>query len=250
MILETEMNRICSNCACFFQDKNDFDSGFGVCMMRNADEFEPYLDDGIMESSDFSACHDLYMEKRLDGERNGCDKYEEIETIDLPEGMDLSTYLALESALEEKKHRNVDDLVQRLREADSYESAMKAFSSISYYMHLGNQNAYNALLSYYMSLGPAESLDDVHIRVEIVEDISSKGSAEDKIKAFVHELARTPSNNMTRQLYTAILRELCRCPAEMVREPLLVLLDRVEYSYRIKKRMKEIVETKEHYELW
>ena len=85
------------------------------------------------------------------------------------------------------------------------------------------------------------SLEDVYIRMNIVDSLSTKESEQNTIEAYVNELARTPSNNTTRQLYSLILKRLGKCPEEMIRGPLLKLLEKRQYSYKIRKRIMEIV---------
>lgn len=85
------------------------------------------------------------------------------------------------------------------------------------------------------------SLEDAHLRMKIVDTLSRKKSEKSTIEAYVNELARTPSNNTTRKLYTLILKNLEGCPNEMVREPLILLLKKRQYSYKMKKRIMEII---------
>jgi len=80
--------------------------------------------------------------------------------------------------------------------------------------------------------------------------LSSKESEKNTIDAYVNELARTPSNNTTRQLYTEILKRLSRCPYEMVQEPLLELLGKRKYSYKIKNRIMDVARVRETAEYW
>lgn len=96
------------------------------------------------------------------------------------------------------------------------------------------------MINYYMGLGSAESLEDVCMRIKIVDILSTKESERNTIEAYVNELARTPSNNTTRQLYSLVLKRLSMCPVEIVRELLLELLGKRQYSYKIRKRIMEI----------
>ena len=209
----------------------------GVCL--NDKEFEPFIDE-IIENGDFSVCYDLYLKKQFNGDKEPCDQYEEPEEIEIPEGMDLETYLHIENL----KHQNMDEIIKYFYNSDS-NIVINAISFIPKYVYIGSEDAYEGLLNYYMSLGPAESLDDVYTRMKIVELLaarSEKESGKDTIEAYVNELARTPSNNMTRQLYSLILKRLQRCPGEAVRELILELLNKRQYSYKIKKRIMGIIE--------
>jgi hypothetical protein len=111
------------------------------------------------------------------------------------------------------------------------------------YKHIcfDNKSAYQGLLDFYNRLPGAEELEDVHTRVKIVEALGRVVSPE-TVGALVNELKRTPSNNVTRQLYTEILKKLRRFPAELITEPVEKLLAEKKYSYRIKKRIEELLE--------
>ncbi len=227
-----ELEKICHNCSSFFQDSKESDTDLGVCL--NDDVFEPFLDE-ILENADFSNCYEMYLEKRFDGGREPCDQYEEPEIIEIPDGEDINAYIIFE----EMKHQNVDEIIKYFYDANK-KIVNKAIVKIATYVRIGNESAYEGLVNYYMGLGPAESLEDVYMRIKIVDILSSKESEKNTIDAYVNELARTPSNNTTRRLYTEILKRLSRCPSEMVWEPLLELLGKRKYSYKMKNKILEV----------
>jgi hypothetical protein len=237
-----ELDKICQNCGSFFQDSKDYYTDLGVCL--NDDAFEPFLDE-IMENADFSDCYEMYLKKRFDGGREACDQYEEPEIIEIPDGEDINAYLYIEHM----KYQNVDEIIKYFYDANN-KIVNKAISTISIYVSIGNESAYEGLINYYMGLGPAESLDDVYLRIKIIDIFSSKESEKNTIDAYVNELARTPSNNTTRKLYTEILKRLSRCPSKMVQEPLLELLGKKKYSYKIKNRILEVARARETDEYW
>jgi len=225
-----ELDKICQNCSYFFQDSRDTD--LGICV--NDEAFEPFLDE-IMENADFSNCYEIYLKKRFDGGKEACDQYEEPEIIEIPDDEDINAYILHEKL----KHQNVDEIIKYFYSSDN-EIVKKAISSISTYVFIGNKGAYEGLINYYMGLGPAESLEDVYMRMKIVDILSTKESERKTIEAYVNELARTPSNNTTRQLYSLLLKRLSMCPEEIVRGMLLELLGKRQYSYKIRKRIMEI----------
>lgn len=228
-----EQDNICINCSSFFQDDRDLYTEFGVCM--NEEIFEPFLDE-VLESADFSNCYDIYQKMRFCGGSAACDQYEEPEIIEVPDGMNVYDYLLFEKM----KHQNVDDLISYLYNSDS-KVVKKAISLITTYIGIGNKGAYEGLINYYMGLGPAVSLEDVYTRMNIIDALSIKESEQDTIDAYVNELFRTASNNTTRQLYSLILKRLSNCPANMIQEPLLQLLDKKQYSYKMRKRIVEVL---------
>lgn len=228
-----EQDSICQNCNYFFGDIRDFETGLGVCLRDEV--FDSFIDE-IMESSDFTCCYELYLEKRFSGEKAGCSYFEEQEIIEVSDEDDIYGIILNENL----KYQKVDGIIEKLNGSDSVQIE-EAITSLSAYIGLGNNNAYEGLINYYTGLSPADSLKDVHVRMKIVKALSGKRSEKSTIKAYVNELMRTPSNNMTRQLYTEILELLAKCPVEIIKEPLLQLLDKRQYSYRIKNRIMEII---------
>lgn len=229
-----EFCKICQNCGGFFQYDKDIYTSFGVCV--NDAAFEPFIDK-IIEESDFSCCPELYREKRYDGDREACDEFNEPEFLDIPEGDDyIKAYLRADIM----KHQNIDEIAKYFYDSDK-NIVRNAIATISTYIYLGNIGAYEELIKYYMSLGPAEDLEDVYIRMQVVEILSSKEDEKNTIDAYIKELARTSSNNTTRQLYTKILERLRKCPSEMVEEPLLELLRKKKYAPKMKNRILEVV---------
>jgi hypothetical protein len=237
---ELEVGRICQNCGSFFQDDDDCD--FSICMMD--EKFEPYADE-IIDNGNFSCCHELFLRKRFEYSTEACEHFEEIECLDIPEGMDLETYIKLESL----KTANVDGVTKYLYN-DDINLVKYALSETFHYVYLGNKGAFEGLLEYYLSLGPAEKLEDVHLRMGIIEVLQRYEDDDERIiKAYAKELERTPSNNTTRQLYTLVLKRLRRCNYEIVADLLYKLLERKEYGAKLRKRIIDTIESDYNYNL-
>lgn len=236
-VIEIEQDKICLYCNYFFPDSSVSEAGLGVCLKDEA--FAPFIND-IMESSGFASCYDLYLEKRFDGEKAACPDFEEAEIIEVSDDDDIYGYILNETL----KHQKVDDIIEKLYSSD-IDQIKGTIESLSAYIVLGNNDAYKGLVNYYTGLPPADSLEDVHIRLRIINALSYKKSEKSTINALVNELCRTSSNNTTRQLYTEILKLLSKCPSELVKEPLLQLLETREYSYKMKKRILEIIRSAE-----
>jgi hypothetical protein len=209
------------------------EAGVGACMRDQV--FEVFLDE-IYESGSFECCNALYMEKRFDGDKDACPEYEEAEIIEV---MDVDDVFEID-LYEDLKNRNMDDVLERLHSPD-VEKVKDAVASLEGYIGLENDNAYEGLLCYYNGLPAAESLDDVRTRVRTVSALARRPEP-DTVHALVNELGRTPSNNMTRQLYTEILKVLGRYPVELIREPVLQLLESKKFAYKIKQRIYGVLE--------
>lgn len=230
-----ELDRICMNCNSFLSAADDDESEFGVCL--NDEAFEPYIDK-LLEEADFSCCYDLYLEKRFNSDREPCSEFEEIELIEFENEEELKAILKHESM----KHQDVSEVLEHLHSTNN-EIIDYTINFLSRYIALGNKSALQGLLDYYTGLPAAENLEEVHRRMKILEVLSySPASEEQLIDAYINELARSPSNNATRQLYTKILNYLERRPLEKIEEPLLKLMEKRKFSYKMNSRIQGIID--------
>ncbi len=236
------LEAICQNCSFFFSDNGSSDWDHGVCMYDST-EFEPYIDD-ILEDSDFSTCAELYKLRRISGETKACDNYEQLEYVELDED-DFPDEESIEELIESWKTADLSDVGKDLYSTDT-RTAKEALSTIINYMQLGNKTALKAFYDYYMDLGAPDTLDEVHKRINYVDLLSQRADKEMALEAYINDLKRTPSNNMTRGLFTAIFRKLAHFPSGLIREPLLVLIEEKNFSYRLKKRIHEVIEEAEY----
>jgi len=226
------LDRICQNCAYFFQDDKDEDD-MGICSLDKA--FDPYWDDkGVSENMDFSVCRELYQKRRFDSQRDACDHYEQVEIEELPDDINIDTLLRFEM----RQSLDIGQLLELLETRPG--ERREVLHTIYMQIRDGNQEASDRFFDYYNGLGPAASLEDVAYRIEIVTMLSWLPRDEHIVAAYVRELARTPSNNTTRRLYTEILSKLERYPEAEICAPLEKLLAEVPYSYRIKRRIREV----------
>lgn len=229
-----EDEKTCQDCSFYMQDSADTD--YGVCF--EDPEFEPYAET-IIENDSFKCCYDLYLKKRFIGYQNICDKFEEIEELKLPESMSLEEYLRLER----RQYTDVSELNQYLygENGENIIAVKNTLSFISKYVYSKNESAYKTLVNYYKSLGPAETLSDVNIRIRIIDLLSIYESRYDTAKALVYELERSISNNTTRRLYTLILDILKKYPKDMIDELIQDVLKKKDFSYKIRKRIKDVL---------
>ena len=240
-----EFDKICLNCSSFFREDEDFATDMGVCV--NDPAFQPFEED-IWENGDFSNCHELYLEKRFNGDCEPCADYEEPEIMEVDEDDEFPMVENLSRQDFEKYCQYIHD--------ENTTIAENALAKMSYYIYTRNEEAYQVMLDHYRSLGPAEGLEEVHRRIKIIEVLASRGKKAEMVEVLVNELFRTQSNNTTRKLYTKILDRLSRYPVELIQDPLLDLLDKKKYSTRIKNRIQEVAwpiedEDEEHgYILW
>lgn len=227
-----ELEKICFNCCCFFMEVGV--ENLGVCTKDEA--FLPFEDE-LYDSGNFDCCYELYIKKRYDGNQDACTEYEEAEIIGIyEEGEEDELFNSL-------MNRPMDDILAKLSDSDR-DVINQAVETLYSYICFRNESAYQGLLNFFNGLPAAEELNDVHTRVRIVNALERRAEP-DTVGALVNELRRTPSNNMTRQLYKEILKKLRRFPAELITEPVEKLLEEKKFSYRIKKRIEELLEPEE-----
>jgi hypothetical protein len=257
---ELELARVCTNCNNCFPSE-PFASDFAICL--NDPEFEPYLDE-ILEGQDFSRCQDLVRQKRFSWEQEACPDFDPIESSD--EGIPLSSELSsaidqlakdghltaetfqqaiYKDMLDKIDWANVpvEDNVENLNNAKTLKKRSAAVQSLGGLISLNNKAAFNALFSYLKDLPPPITVEQTHFRVEILRQLKHTHKFRKKLaRLLVKDLFRTPSNNKTRGWYTAVFRFFEGSSVNIAKETLAPMLVSPQFSYRIKKRIKNILE--------
>jgi len=257
---ELELERVCTNCNYGFLSE-PFASDFVICLKDP--EFEPYLDE-ILEEQDFSRCQELVKQKRFSWEQEACPDFDPMEFSD--EDIPLSTELSsaidqlakdgnltsetIQQAIFEDMIDEIDwakvpveKYVERLDNAKTQETRKKAVQSFGHLISQRNKAAFNALFSYLKDLPPPTTVEQTHLRIEILRQLKFTLNFQKKLaRLLVKDLFRTPSNNTTRGWYTAVFRFFESSSADIAEEALQPILDSPQFSYRIKKRVKMILE--------
>ena len=108
-----------------------------------------------------------------------------------------------------------------------------------------SERAFTALCEYYNSLAPAENLEDVHWRIELLEKLRLGKNEKVLFDCLVNELYKTPSNNTTRSLITKVFKIMNSLPVDLMEDQLLKMLKEKRFSYRLKNKMKELLGIKQ-----
>ena len=254
-----ELERLCCNCNHVFPSE-PFESDFAICL--NDPDFEPYLDD-LLENQDFSRCRQLVKDRRFPWDQEACSDFDPIEFIDLdtPLSSELSNAIkelardgelnaeTIQQAIFEDVVRRIDwadvpveSYVETLNNAETHEAREQAVGSLGGLISLGNEAAFDALCRYLRDLPPPTAIEQTHLRVEILRQLSHTYSSRLKLgQLLVEDLIRTPSNNTTRGWYTAVFRFFEGSSADIAEQALAPMLDSPQFSYRIKKRIKTIL---------
>ena len=81
---DNSLARVCFNCNYFFPDCDDF-TEYGICLEDDA--FEPFIDE-LLEMN-YSSCRELVEAKKFPGDRDACEKYDEVEIEEIDENSSL-----------------------------------------------------------------------------------------------------------------------------------------------------------------
>lgn len=222
----------------------------GICL--NDEVFEPYIEEIFEE--DFRSCEELIQEKTFNGNREACDNFSQVEfvmALELEDQEDMKnpddfTKEHLESFFIQKilktSNTSVDYNLKRLKSPDLEESneALRALGGL---VALGNKKAYQALFSLLCELPVIKTIEDVHDRMKLLEQM--KWFKDDPIlMGFLEEeIYRTPANNTTRQWISAIFDFFAISPLKEAQEILeRVADDQKNFSKSWRKKAKEKLE--------
>ncbi len=133
--------------------------------------------------------------------------------------------------------------MERLDNAKAPEACKKAVQSFGGLISQRNKAAFNALFSYLKDLPPPTTVEQTHLRIEILRQLKFTRNFQKKLALLlVKDLFRTPSNNTTCGWYIAVFRFFEDSSADIAVEALAPMLGSPQFSYRIKKRVKMILE--------
>ncbi|WP_045212151.1 hypothetical protein [Desulfonatronovibrio magnus] len=224
----------------------------GICLLDP--EFEPYLDE-ILEFN-FENCHSLIKKKSFDFKCEGCPDFSPIEAIDIAE-FDNSVFDSEPSnfnSLFVDENQIIHDIQQidfenmpverYLQDLYSSSSAKreKAIGTLGALTMQRNKKAGEALVNLLNEQGPPKTLKQAKFKVEILRHFRSQENNQELLEILLSDLENTVSNNTTRQWISAILDFLRLAPLEMIDDRLQSMVDRNVFSYRLKKRVMEILD--------
>ncbi len=234
-----DLDRTCINCNDCFAPVCDGDEQYGVCL--NKLEFEPYIDE-MIETGSTSCCKNLFESMMFDANREACSDFSSVEII-YEQPFDAEAYLS-----EAKSATVNDELVSVLKGTDK-ELKDRALSVLFKYVYLGNKNAYDVLFEYFCNMPRISCIEDTHTKTEILEVLERYTPKEVLIPILFKQLYDTPSNNTTRQWFTAIFEFIKSCKYDEVHEHLMKMLYSDKFSYKIKRRVEDILDRLEYKQL-
>jgi hypothetical protein len=248
------VEKSCLDCSAYLPASATELTDYGICL--NDEALDPFVEE-LLEDVDSASCRALVEEKKFIGDRPTCQDFQESECIEIDDNSPLGQELRrladkgeliperLESALLEERVRQIDwktvpvnDYTRRLRSENAVERNA-AINSLGGLISFGNQAAFEILFGFLAALAPPRTVEEIHLRVEILRTLDP---VEDKTAVAAHlieELHRTPSNNTTRQWISAIFRFLEGCPYNVIQEPLETMLSDRRFSPKFRKKIDE-----------
>jgi len=247
--MDEELERICMNCQSYYPDRLDEPTEFGICL--NDSDFEPYIDE-LLEKQNFDCCKELIARKKFDGNKEVCQDFEMVEIKEDPILEQELEELAKNDNINEEtveeiflayslRSRSVEEYATKL-ESPSSEVRLKAIETLAGFTSFKNEEASELLINFFRNIPPPKTLQEVHSKIKVFGFVNRREFRKELVPVLVKDLYNTSSNNTTRQWITEIFRFFQICSIEDIREPLEKMLKEKRFSYRIKNKIKEILE--------
>jgi len=251
-----DLEAICFNCNQFFLITMDEPTEFGICISDKV--FEPFIDE-LFENPKTASCQDLITCKKFSGEKEACVNFEELDTMEIDDdsslGVELSRLsktgeLNIESfkmAILEDQIENIDwktmpvDKSAAKLKGSNLKERNAAVSNLAGLIIHGNIDAFNELFSFFKQLPAPKTIKEVHFKMELLRQLTLSDKKTILIPHLIDELNRTASNNTTRQWISKIFQFLEHAPLEDVQGPLEKMLEDKRFSYRLKKKIENIL---------
>lgn len=234
-----ELERICANCNSFYTDPSDYNTSFGVCL--NDPEIDVYFDE-IMENNSAECCMELYQNKRYDNEKEACEDYDEIEADMFDDEIDIEM---LDRKFEANRNMDLSELRPLVMSGES-EKILIGLNSLKYYAIYRNPMAFTILSEYLSNLPPLTNIGQTHHWLDIISELERSNNHDMLSELFLQLLLKLESNNVTRQVFSRILRYYSRdCPESLAYDKLTLYLIKGRYGPRLKKRIEDILNPKE-----
>ncbi len=242
----------CANCACFFVEGHVVsEDSYGLCLQKPDDSLEPFMDD-IVNGEIPEQCRELFEKYKIQG-KHSCENFEACEVEDNDEiADDLHNPMTKEEVLSliidnvDWSKQPVEQYKNALK-SSCVESQKKAISSLGGLVANNNPAAFDMLFNYLMELVPSKNTDTTNLMVDVLRKLHPYQNRKKLIAPLVETLFNTPSNNQTRGWYTEVFKFLKLCNLEESEEYLMKIRESNLFSYRIKKKIDDILLTERQF---
>jgi len=238
---DEEIEAVCQNCECFFQDNADYETGLGICSMMP--EFDEFMDT-IIEEDSYESCLDLYQSKRFDGLTNTCENFKEIQELTQDERDELDYTKSVENL-----QRADPSGVREQLFNSKLDEQTKIVRFLDKYVRFGNERVFAMLLEYLKSLPIANTLDQVNHRLVVIEVLSAYPEHILWVAPFVEELFFFFSNQTTRRLFIETLKILkSNNDDELIEDLLTSLLKRRKFAPKMEANIIDAMRRRDEYQ--
>jgi hypothetical protein len=197
--------------------------------------------------------------KKFIGDRPACPEFEESEIIEIDDDSTLGQELprlaasgdltpeGLERLLLHQQFEKIDwkilpvDRYAKQLESSRYQERNDGISTLGAMIALGNPTAFQVLLGFFSSLPPPATIEEVHVKKKILQQLGYWKDGAAVAPFLIKELGRIPSNNTTRQWISEILRFLERCPLQVIENPLRRMLADKTFSSGFRRKVAKIL---------
>lgn len=132
--------------------------------------------------------------------------------------------------------------MEQLENAESPSQRNQAIDSLGALVVHDNKAAFDVLCSTLRNLSLADTLSQSHFKSKLLRNLSfTREYRRELAHLLVEDLFTAPSNNHTRGWYTDVFHFFVGSAWEFAEEVLSPMLDSPKFSYRIKRRVKEII---------
>ncbi|MFZ4395959.1 MAG: hypothetical protein ACOYOU_10085 [Kiritimatiellia bacterium] len=162
---------------------------------------------------------------------------------------------AAPTSLVEKYHQDALDQGSRIRDglSKAVEHAILSFAN-GFLTHPDNQHLRDEVATgrikpdaFFRKLPPPQTPEACRFRSEVLRQLRFANKRQREVaQLLVEDLFRTPSNRHTRPWYTEVFRYFKCCDPSAIEEALLPMLDAPQFSYRIKRQVKDIIGVMPH----
>ncbi len=262
--MKEELDEICCNCNHFMSYEFDHTCKNGVCLEKYDDIFEKYFDDIFGNGIVIKEVRTLFN-KYKNSSDNSCDKFLKMERIEIDDNNGFNdNFSFLQKAIDEGKtdkkslelalaidcykspkiNKNAScDKNAELLKCDFKGDQLQGVRNLTHYATFDNVEAKTLLLNYFKNLQSLQSKEDIEFKCEVFNELKRAFHNDERLlKIVVDDLMLTKSNHQTRKWYNEAFYFLNVTDFKISEPYLREMKKSKHFSYRMKNKIKEIIE--------
>ncbi len=260
--MKEELDKICCNCNHFISYEFDNSCQNGVCLEEYGDIFEEYFDDILGKGIVVKEARKLFNKYKSSSD-NSCEKFLEMESIEIDDELNNSQSFLLQAIDEGKTDSNSIEIALALdyynspkinKEASCDKNAkllkckfkedqLQGVRNLTHYATFDNVEAKTLLLDFLKNLQPYQSKEDIEFKCQVFNELKRALKDDERLlKIVVDDLMLTKSTPQTRKWYNEVFDFLKFYDYKISRPYLREMKKSKHFSYRMKNKIKEIIE--------